>query len=325
MIRKTHLTKIVLIQAFLLASGSFAGVVDAVEKKVVTQAPGYRRMVLGDFIVTAVYDGSLELNMNAWKNEEKEALRELLECGFLDPMKYRIEVTAFIVDTGKEKVLVDTGSGSFLGPSLGKAFENLETSGYTSKDITSVFITHMHPDHVGGLVDKNGKPRFEKATIYSAKVESDFWLSAENEEKAPEDMKNYFSIARTCTASYLEAGNWKRLEPGETPVQGIKIVPAPGHTPGHSAYEMTSKGETMIIVGDAIHSAVVQFSRPDFTFFSDINSLNAIETRKILFEDIARRKVWVGAPHLPFPGIGKLRKETGGSYAFIPVRFSQPE
>lgn len=312
---------VILMILVLLSHGATA----AEEVLSIQQPPGYQRMKLGDYTITAIYDGHLEMDMRILKNASETEIRDLLVRGFVNPDKLRIEVTAFVIETGKKTILVDMGAGKLFGPTVGKAFENLQAAGFKAENIDVVLITHMHPDHVGGLIDDKGQARFPKAKVYASKIETDFWLSEEMMAKAPEGGKHFFKMAQACSAPYRKSGAWKTLEPGDRLVAGMVMVPAPGHTPGHTAFEVSSKGETLLIVGDAVHCMAAQLPRPDIVVGFDINSVQAIETRKKLFEDAAKRKVWVAAMHLPFPGLGKVTKDDNGGYGWFPVWFSQPQ
>lgn len=285
--------------------------------------PGYWRMPLGTVMVTALYDGFIDMNMSILKNASEEDIRNLLERGFVNPDKLRLEVTCFVIDTGNEKILVDMGAGTLFGPTLGKAYEHLSTAGFNTDDITAVLITHMHPDHTGGLIDDKGQMRFNHATVYTDKKESEFWLSQENMDKAPENAKSFFTMARATSDPYRAAGSWKTFEKNDTLVAGIKAIPAPGHTPGHTAFQITSGTESLLIIGDTVHCMAAQLPNPEIRMTFDTTPDQAITTRKALFDQVSTEKIWVGAMHLPFPGLGKLRKEDTGSYTWIPVMISQ--
>ena len=139
-------------------------------------------------------------------------------------------VNAYLVNTGSHLVLVDTGAGKLFGPSLGNILRNMKASGYDPAQVDAVLITHMHGDHVGGLIDAEGKPTFSKALIYVSKAESDFWLSVVEAQKAPSEMKQHFKMAHDTADPYITSRRWKTFENGDLPIPGIKAVPIPGHS-----------------------------------------------------------------------------------------------
>ena len=287
------------------------------------QAPGFQRMKLGDYIVTAIYDGYLDMDMKILRNGSEKETRALLARSFVDPAKLRIEVAAFVIDTGSKKIMVDAGAGITFGPTVGRLSDNLSAAGLDLDDIDAVLITHMHGDHIGGLLDEKGKPRFKNAVVYSAKEESGFWLSETQAASAPEDGKRYFKMAQDISAPYRKTGRWKTFEAQQKLFEGITALSASGHTPGHTAYKVSSGGQTLLLIGDLVHNMATQFPKPEISLVFDSDFHKAVTTRKAIFKEAAEDKVWVAAAHLPFPGMGKLVAESEGAYHWLPVAFSQ--
>jgi glyoxylase-like metal-dependent hydrolase (beta-lactamase superfamily II) len=115
-------------------------------------------------------------------------------------------------------------------------------------------VTHLHSDHLGGLTTQDGKRVFPNAEIYVAKAEGDFWLSPEIAAKAPKDAQPFFQSAQAIAAPYIKAGKWRAFNGSETIVDGMQLVPLPGHTPGHTGYEFSSRGQKILFWGDTILS-----------------------------------------------------------------------
>jgi glyoxylase-like metal-dependent hydrolase (beta-lactamase superfamily II) len=177
----------------------------------------------------------------------------------------------------------------------------------------------MHPDHIGSLA-ANGKIAFANATVRAAKADADFWLSKENLDKAPDAMKDFFKGAQASINPYVAAGKFKPFE-GETElVPGVRAIPAPGHTPGHSFYEVSSKGQKLVAWGDVMHVAAVQFADPTVTIQFDSDSKAAAAARKKAFADAAKAGYFVAIAHVPFPGLGQLRAD-GAGYRWMPVNY----
>ncbi|HXE94933.1 MAG TPA: MBL fold metallo-hydrolase, partial [Dongiaceae bacterium] len=185
-----------------------------------------------------------------------------------------------------------------------------------------VVITHLHPDHVGGVADADGKQVFPKARIMVAKEDSDFWLSQKVADASPESMQPFFKMARDSAAPYQKSGQLQTFTEGSVLVPGIKAVKANGHTPGHTAFAVESEGQKLLIWGDLVHAHAVQFANPGVSIEFDIDQKQAIATRKNIFKTMAISKSLVAGMHLPFPGIGHVRWDGKESYSWVPIEFA---
>ncbi|GGE91795.1 MBL fold metallo-hydrolase [Massilia psychrophila] len=285
-----------------------------------TPATGYFRMMLGDFEVTAVNDGTVDLPVDKLLQGIKPAvLNAALTRSFLKaPLE--TSVNAFVINTGSKLVLVDAGAAGLFGPTLGKFVANLKAAGYQPEQIDEIYLTHMHADHVGGLA-ANGKPVFPNAVVRAQKQESDYWLSQANMDKTPA-MADAFKGAMLSLNPYVSAGKFKAFEGNVELVPGISSLSGKGHTPGHATYIVESRGQKLVLIGDLVHVSAVQFDHPEATMSFDSNQKSAAAERKQAFDAAARGRYLVGAVHLQFPGIGHIRKDSKG-YEFIPVNYTQ--
>ncbi len=284
-----------------------------------TQAPGYYRLILGEFEVTALSDGTFL--MDAGKILTNVTPKELdagLARSFLkNPVE--TSVNGFLVNTGPKLVLIDTGAGTLFGPTLGKLLSNLKASGYRPEQVDEIYISHMHGDHVGGL-SADGKPVFPNAIVRAAQQEADFWLSKAHLDAAPQDRKDAYQGAMNMLNPYVSAGKFKPFDGDTELVPGIRAVANHGHTPGHTIYVVDSKGQKLVLWGDLMHAAAVQFADPAVTIHYDTDPDMAASQRKKVFADAAGQGYWVAGAHLSFPGIGHLRT-AGSGYAFVPANY----
>jgi glyoxylase-like metal-dependent hydrolase (beta-lactamase superfamily II) len=285
------------------------------------QVPGFYRLKVGDLEVTALFDGAAVFDAR-WLNGTKATMDGVVNALQEDPRLLDVSDEGFLVNTGKQRILVDAGAGTWWGGGvLGRLEGSLRSAGYTPEEIDIVLVTHLHSDHVGGLTTQDGKRVFPNADVYVAKAESDFWLSTEIAAKAPKDVQPFFQSARAIAAPYIKAGKWHTFNGSESIVDGMQLVPLPGHTPGHTGYEFSSKGQKILFCGDIIHAQRVQLQHPEVTAVFDIDQNAAAATRLQLLPKLAREDVLIAGPHMPFPALGRLRKE-GSRYSWVPVVFT---
>jgi glyoxylase-like metal-dependent hydrolase (beta-lactamase superfamily II) len=282
-------------------------------------APGYYRVMLGDFEVTALSDGTVGLDTDKLlANKPAETLKSLKKYHLSAPTE--TSVNAYLINTGSKLVLIDTGAAKLFGPTLGRLANSLKAAGYQPEQVDEIYITHMHGDHVGGLMDGD-KLAFPNAIVRADKSESDFWLSEAAMAKAPTEAQGSFKAAMISVGPYVKAGKFKAFE-GETElVPGVKARPAHGHTPGHSTYVIESKGQKLVLMGDLMHVASVQFENPSITIAFDSDSKAAMPERKKAYADAARNGYMIGFAHVSFPGLGYVRAE-GKGYVWMPVNYS---
>jgi glyoxylase-like metal-dependent hydrolase (beta-lactamase superfamily II) len=286
-----------------------------------TQVPGYYRMALGDFEVTALYDGYIDLDSKLLKGASAEDIQTLLTKFFLDSSNgVQTAVNAYLINTGSNLLLIDTGAAQCFGPTLGGVQSNLKASGYSPEQVDSVLLTHLHPDHSCGLLTAGGEADYPNAMVYVPQAEADFWLNTETASQAPEAMQGMFSMSQQSVAPYDAQKRLKRYSPDSPLPAGVSVVSSNGHTPGHSSYLLSSKNQSLLVWGDIVHSHAVQFAKPDVVIEFDVDSAKALATRKKLFADAARDNLWVAGAHMPFPGLGHVRTE-GSAYAWVPVEF----
>lgn len=305
-----------------LAAGAllWAAVAQAGAPQVKTQAPGYYRVMLGDFEVTALSDGTVKLPMadlltNTTKAKTNAALAR---AKLASPVE--TSVNGYLINTGSKLVLVDAGAGSLFGPTLGNLVANLKAAGYQPEQVDEIYITHMHADHVGGL-SAEGQTVFANAVVRADQRDADFWLSQANMDAAPHDAKGFFQGAMASINPYVAAGRFKPFDGSAELVPGVKALASHGHTKGHTSYIVESKGQKLVLWGDLMHVAAVQFADPSVTIQFDTDSKPAAAQRKKAYADAAKAGYWVAAAHLSFPGIGQLRAD-GRGYAFIPANYN---
>ena len=303
----------------LTAGLALAGAAHAAAPQVKTQAPGYFRVMLGDFEVTALSDGTVALPVDKLLTgtTAPKTAKALARSFLKAPLD--TSVNAYLINTGSKLVLVDTGAAKLFGPTLGNLADSLKAAGYQPEQVDEVFITHMHADHVGGLMNGD-KLAFPNASVRADQHDADFWLSQANLDKAPADAKGFFQGAMASLNPYVTAGKFKPFNGDTELVPGVRALATPGHTPGHSVYVVESQGQKLVLWGDLMHVAAVQFADPSVTIQFDTDSKSAARQRKRAYADAAKQGYLVGSAHLSFPGLGHLRTQ-GKGYEWVPVNY----
>ena len=214
--------------------------------------------------------------------------------------------THLVVDTGKHKVLVDMGAGDKL-PGNGDLPIKMKQAGVDPADIDNIFITHAHPDHVGGTLDENGKPLYENAQYYIWKDEWEFWFSGTAVEKTNEFFVN---VAREQLSPVKDQVILLNKESEILP--GVSVIFAQGHTPGHMVVSFSSKGEELYYIGDAVLHTL-HLEHPDWLPIYDILPDKADESKVKIFDLVAKKKSLVIGQHFtPFPSLGHVKKNEIG-------------
>jgi glyoxylase-like metal-dependent hydrolase (beta-lactamase superfamily II) len=283
-----------------------------------TQAPGFYRMMLGDFEVTVLSDGTASRHVDEIMSKPKEIRKALAHAHQALPIE--LSINAFLINTGVQLILVDAGAGELFGPaSGGRLIANLRAGGYQPEQIDAVLLTHIHADHSGGL-SLGGRRVFPNALVFVDRRDSDYWLGAESERAAPTAMKKTFQQSHATLDPYAAADKLRPFDGTRELFPGINAIPSYGHTPGHTAYLVKSKDKQILLWGDTIHVAEAQFADPEITIEYDVDRDAAIASRKRLLADAGKQGTLIGAAHISFPGLGHVRADAKG-YSWVALPY----
>ncbi|WP_413990524.1 MBL fold metallo-hydrolase [Labrys okinawensis] len=276
------------------------------------QPCGVQHIAIGEAVVSVVNDGTHPVDFPDLVTTEPEACEKAHRDAFCI-VPPSLTISCFVIRSGGRLVLVDTGFGSKT-PATGRLLHNLRSIGIAPDDIDTVLMTHMHQDHDAGLVDSAGKPVFTRAELVLHENEYAFWGNDGERARATGTRFVEFGLAEAAFAAYGE--RLRTVSNGEV-LPGIRAVPTPGHTPGHTAWLVDSGRDALLIWGDIIHFPGIQFAIPDASVAFDHDSAAAALARRKVLAFAAGEKLRVAGVHLDFPAFGHVVTE-GSAYRFIP-------
>lgn len=278
----------------------------------------YSYKVGSDIEVISIYDGVWQrkhddnLIVGKTADDAKSALRK---AGLSDAF-VPIEFAFTIVKSGGKTIMIDAGTGAQLTPTAGLASKGMEGAGISVADIDTILVSHMHPDHIFGLMAKETNEQiFPNAEILVGETEYKFWTDPSIISTLPERRK---PLAKRVQATFPD---WKNvtLFSGEKEVApGITAMHSFGHSPGHTTFHVSSGDDQLMIIGDAILVPALFLANLDWQLGFDADKDAATAARKSIVERAVSDKITVAGYHFGFPNSGKIEKD-GNSYVFNPI------
>ncbi|WP_034302624.1 MBL fold metallo-hydrolase [Herbaspirillum sp. RV1423] len=266
---------------------------------------------VGDFTITAISDGYLSASLDFLSNiDPSEASRMQSDAGQKEASA--VHINCYVVRGAGRTILIDSGAGG-IKQWGGHLKTNLSLAGIEPSEIDTILLTHAHPDHVGGLVDKAGQIAFPNAELVAHQREVEFWQDDGNLSRASERARGNFLIARQVFEGYRD--QLRTFDAGEV-LAGISAMPLPGHTDGHSGYLLESHDQGLLVWGDIVHFPHIQIKRPDVSIAFDQDPSLAAATRSRLLDLVSSEGLLIAGMHLGELGFARI-KRMGGSYGLL--------
>lgn len=284
------------------------------------QALGHYVTPVGDYQLTVLLDRTMAMPADQLLvGVTPEQIRAWLGTRFRTA-PVATSLNSFLINTGAELLLVDSGGGDLMGPGGASLLPTLQGAGYQTAQIDKVLLTHLHVDHIGGL-SQDGRAVFENAQLWVPQPELDYWLSDAQRSKVAESARGAFDRARTALAPYQQAKRLHAFQWGDEVAPGIRAVDLHGHTPGHTGFDVKRNGAHLRIWGDLVHVQDVQFDHPEIAIAFDVDPDAAKAQRVAALKDAAEGGYRVAGSHLAFPGLGHVRRK-GDGFEWIADAFS---
>lgn len=282
-----------------------------------SQVPYYYRFALGQAEVTVVSDGPLPLGDpgSSFLGLPKEQVYGLLETNFLAKDNVVLEQNIPIVNFGDRLVMFDTGMGfsKAFGPTTGRVLKSMQEAGIDPASIDAIVCSHAHIDHTGGICSAEGKPHFPNAQIYISQVDHDYWL---DDARLGTPFKAFGEHARANLRPVRDRIVF--FKDGQEFLPGITAISAPGHSPGHTIFNVSSGGKSFVFLGDLTHHPVLLTENPRVEFAYDWDPKMSVQSRVKLLTRLAEQKTPVMSYHFAWPGFGNLAK-AGDGFRYYPA------
>ncbi|ANH79701.1 MBL fold metallo-hydrolase [Niabella ginsenosidivorans] len=317
--------------AGLAASLPFGKLSAATKKEAAKEeiAGGFKKLQIGDLELYVLTDGFLQDKSTHFApRADIAALRQLLAEHFRSTEHIDMAMNVPLIKTKDRLILLDTGMGIFADDNTGLLLKSLGAAGFSPDQITDVFISHAHPDHIGGVINEQDQLVFPNAKIFIAKTEHDFWMKATLADfnnsalkKEPEFLNMFIPKVQHLLTTIKPLLNYYDFE---KPLYGtFSFQLAPGHTPGLTLTTIQSGNKRLLYVADLVHSDILLFPHPEWGFSGDTDLDLAIASRKKIMEQLAVTKTRALGYHLSWPGVGYTRKD-GTAFTWVAEAYSRP-
>ena len=271
-----------------------------------------QELMVGSTRVVALKDGELTLPKEILLNIDEDTVKKLSDE---NNQLTNSQINAYLVFKDEKILLVDSGCRDLFGPTCGFVHEEIAKANVKPEDITDIFFTHLHPDHVGGSINKDGKAIFPNATVNIIEDELNFW-SKDDFEDIEVNGKNMADLNKSVIKAYGD--RVKTIKTNQEIISGVFPVPLPGHTPGHSGFRIDDDNISFVQMGDVLHTPNLQLSDPNISVLFDIDVEQGLKSRKKAFDMVCNDGIICSGGHILEPKFGYLDK-FGSGYKYVAI------
>jgi glyoxylase-like metal-dependent hydrolase (beta-lactamase superfamily II) len=277
----------------------------------------FHRFKVGDIEVTQVFDGAVvrDHSPGLVKNASVDDVKASLKALGLPDDKVPNPYTVTLVKIGDRQIMFDAGGGAGALPTTGNVTENAKAAGIDLSKLSTIVVSHFHPDHIFGLFTKENEAVYQNIEIIVPEAEYKYWADPAVIATLPEARQG---IAKRVQTSMANWKNVKQVAGEKEVVPGVHALFTPGHTPGHTSYLLGSGNQQLIVVADVSVMPALNLRNPGWHIGFDHDAPLAEATRRKLFDRIVADKVIATGYHWGMPGAGTIAKD-GGSYALQAV------
>lgn len=311
--RRTFVLSAAVAGAAFGLDGKLALVTPALAQKTPDPSPNFKKFKVGDATVTAIYDGIWEKPHDPAfiKNASVEDVKGAMAAGGFSTDFVSIPLSVFIIESGGKVIMCDSGSGAGQWqPTAGRLASGMAAAGIDPGKISTIIVSHFHPDHIFGLMQKDNSPVFPNAEIVVNATEYTWWTEPGRVEKLPEARKKLGTRINTVFPTWK---NIKQVAADAEVAPGLRFVSMPGHTPGHVAFHLSSGKEQLMISNDTCYVPALNVAHPEWHGAYDQDGAVAEASRRKLMDRVVADGIRICGSHFPFPCVGKIAKD-GNSY-----------
>ena len=269
-----------------------------------------QELKVGSTRIVALKDGELSIPKEILLNIDEDTSNRITEENNQLTLN---NVNAYLIFKDDKILLVDAGCRDLFGPTCGFVHNEIKKANVKPEEITDIFFTHLHPDHVAGAIDKDGKSMFPNAIVKVIEDEFNFW-NRDDFDDVEINGKNFADLNKSVMKAY--DNKIETIKSNQEIISGIYPVPLPGHTPGHSGFRVDDENKSFVQMGDVLHAPNLQLSNPNISDLFDVDLENGMKSRKQVFDMVCNDKIMCSGGHMLEPKFGYLERFQNG-YKFV--------